>query len=54
MVDGSIRVTMASHDADVSIIAETLVRNGVPIHGLKEEELGLEEVFMRITKGETQ
>tara|TARA_E500000081_G_scaffold155408_1_gene196227 strand:+ start:1426 stop:2451 length:1026 start_codon:yes stop_codon:yes gene_type:complete len=54
MVDGSIRVTMASHDAEVSIIAETLVRNGVPIHGLREEELGLEEVFMRMTKGETQ
>lgn len=54
MVDNSIRVTMASHDADVSVIAETLVKNGVPIHGLKEEELGLEEVFMRMTRGETQ
>lgn len=54
MVEDSIRITMASHDADVSVIAETLVNNGVPIHGLKEEELGLEEVFMRMTRGETQ
>jgi ABC-2 type transport system ATP-binding protein len=54
MVEGSIRVTMASHDSDVSVIAETLVKNNVPIHGLKEEELGLEEVFMRMTRGETQ
>ena len=54
MIENSIRVTMASHDADVSVIAETLVKNGVPIHGLKEEELGLEEVFMRMTRGETQ
>jgi ABC-2 type transport system ATP-binding protein len=54
MVENSIRVTMASHDADVSVIAETLVKNGVPIHGLKEEELGLEEVFMQMTRGETQ
>ncbi len=53
-IEDSIKVTMASHDADVSVIAETLVKNGVPIHGLKEEELGLEEVFMRMTRGETQ
>ncbi|MBT5926695.1 MAG: ABC transporter ATP-binding protein [Verrucomicrobia bacterium] len=54
IVEDNIRITMASHDADVSVIAETLVKNGIPIHGLKEEELGLEEVFMRMTRGETQ
>jgi len=54
MVEGQIRVTMASHDADVGVIAETLVKNGVSIHGLKEEEVGLEEVFLQVTRGDTQ
>jgi ABC-2 type transport system ATP-binding protein len=54
MVDNRIRVTMASHDADVSVIAKILVENGIAIHGLKEEEVGLEEVFLRVTRGDTQ
>jgi hydroxymethylglutaryl-CoA lyase len=39
---------------DPSFVADTLVRNGVRLTGLWEEELGLEEVFMRVTRGETQ
>ena len=53
-VDGSIKITMASHDADHSIVADTLVRGGAKLVELKEDEIGLEEVFMRVTRGETQ
>ena len=34
--------------------AEALVRAGVKFTGLWEDELGLEEVFLRVTKGDTQ
>jgi ABC-2 type transport system ATP-binding protein len=53
-VDGQIKVTFASHDVDPSMLAETLVRGGVKFTGLWEDELGLEEVFLRVTRGETQ
>ena len=53
-VDGRIKVTLASLDADHSIIAHTLVTGGVKLVGLQEDELGLEEVFLRVTRGETQ
>lgn len=54
VVDGQVKVTFSSHDADPSILAETLVRGGVKMTGLWEDELGLEEVFLRVTRGETQ
>ena len=41
-------------DVDPSILADTLVRGGVKFTGLWEDELGLEEVFLRVTRGETQ
>jgi ABC-2 type transport system ATP-binding protein len=53
-VDGQMKVTLASHDTDPSFLAETLVRGGAKVTGLWEDELGLEEVFMRVTRGETQ
>jgi ABC-2 type transport system ATP-binding protein len=53
-VDGQMKVTLASHDTDPSFLAETLVNGGARVTGLWEEELGLEEVFMRVTRGETQ
>src|SRR4051794_30207799 len=53
-VDGEIKVTLASHDTDHSIVAETLVRGGAKLVELREDEIGLEEVFMRVTRGETQ
>lgn len=53
-VDGSIKITLASHDADHSVVADTLVRGGAKLIELKEDEIGLEEVFMRVTRGETQ
>src|SRR5688500_14932340 len=53
-VDGQMKVTLASHDTDPSFLADTLVRGGARVTGLWEDELGLEEVFMRVTRGETQ
>ena len=53
-VDGQVKVTLASFDTDPSFLADTLVRAGVPLRGLWEDEIGLEEVFMRVTRGETQ
>lgn len=53
-VDGQMKVTLASHDTDPSLLAETLVLGGARLTGLWEDELGLEEVFMRVTRGETQ
>src|SRR5438105_10441614 len=53
-VDGQVKVTLASHDTDHSIVAEALVQGGSKLVGLREDELGLEEVFLRVTRGETQ
>src|SRR3954471_2155063 len=52
-VDGQIKVTFAN-DVDPGFLAEALVQGGVRIKGLWEDELGLEEVFLRVTRGETQ
>ncbi|MBI2946153.1 MAG: ABC transporter ATP-binding protein [Verrucomicrobia bacterium] len=53
-VDGQVKVTFKDHDTDPGFIAETLVQGGLRLTGLWEDELGLEEVFLRVTKGETQ
>ncbi len=53
-VDGQIKVTFTNNDVDPSFLPETLVRGGVKFTGLWEDELGLEEVFLRVTRGETQ
>jgi len=53
-VDGEIKITLASFDIDHSIVAEILVHGGVKLIELREDEIGLEEVFMRVTRGETQ
>jgi len=52
--DGRIKVTLTSHEIDHSIVADALVRGGAKLLELREDELGLEEVFLRVTKGETQ
>jgi ABC-2 type transport system ATP-binding protein len=51
---GRLKVTMTDHQADASCVAQALVNGGVKLVGLREEELGLEEVFLRVTRGETQ
>ena len=53
-IDHKLKVTLASHDTDHSVIADTLVRGGVKLLELREDEIGLEEVFLRVTRGETQ
>ncbi len=53
-VDGQVKVTFANPEVDPSILAVALVRGGVKFTGLWEDELGLEEVFLRVTRGETQ
>ena len=53
-IDGQVKVTLANHDVDPSFLPEALVRGGVKFTGLWEDELGLEEVFLRVTRGETQ
>lgn len=52
--DGQIKVTFKGHDVDPTILPEILVQCGIKFTGLWEDELGLEEVFLRVTKGDTQ
>jgi ABC-2 type transport system ATP-binding protein len=52
--DGRVKVTLTDHDTDPGCVAEALVHGGLRLVGLEEEELGLEEVFLRVTRGETQ
>ena len=51
--DGRLKVTLRDHETDISILADLLVKGGARVSGIREEELGLEEVFLRVTKGET-
>src|SRR5436309_10718224 len=53
-VDGEIRVTLASFEIEHSIVADILVHGGAKLIELREDEIGLEEVVMRVTRGETQ
>jgi len=53
-VEGRIKVTLNDHETDPGCVAETVVHGGLKLVGLEEYELGLEEVFMRVTRGETQ
>jgi ABC-2 type transport system ATP-binding protein len=51
--NGHIHVTLNDGIDDGSFIAEILVKNGLKVKMLKEEEIDLEDVFMGITKGIT-
>jgi ABC-2 type transport system ATP-binding protein len=53
-VDGQVKITLANREVDAAALPEILVHNGIRFTGLWEDELGLEEVFMRATRGETQ
>ena len=53
-IDGQVKVTLANHDVDPAFLPETLVRGGIRFTGLWEDEVGLEDVFLRVTRGETQ
>jgi ABC-2 type transport system ATP-binding protein len=52
--ENKLRVSFTAADADPSIVPEMLVGAGIRVVGLWEDELGLEEVFLRVTRGETQ
>ena len=52
--EGRLKVVLKDHESDPSIVADVLVKGGARLTGLREEELGLEEVFLRVTRGETQ
>lgn len=52
--NGQLKVLLTDHQTDHGFVAEVLVRGGAKLVGLREEEMGLEEVFMRLTTGETQ
>jgi ABC-2 type transport system ATP-binding protein len=53
-VEQEIKITLTSHEVDHSIIPEVLVKNGARLMEFREDQLGLEEVFMQVTRGETQ
>ncbi|MBI3415042.1 MAG: ABC transporter ATP-binding protein [Verrucomicrobia bacterium] len=53
-VDGRIKVTLVDHDTDPSNVAEILVRGGARLVEFREDEVGLEKVFLHVTRGETQ
>jgi ABC-2 type transport system ATP-binding protein len=53
-VQERLKVTLQNHETDPAVLAAALVGAGIPLRGLREDEIGLEEVFMRVTKGETQ
>ena len=53
-VEGKLRITMASDKANVGVIAQTLVAHDIDLIGLKNHEMGLEDVFMQVTRGDTQ
>ena len=53
-VDDELKITMIDHEADHGCVADVLVGKGFRLLQLREEEVGLEEVFLHVTKGETQ
>ena len=53
-IDGRIKVTLVDHVTDPSCIAESLVRGGAKLVEFREDEIGLEKVFLHVTRGETQ
>jgi len=54
LLDHGLRVQLLPGQADPSLVAEVLVRGGFRLLELREERPGLEEVFLRMTTGETQ
>lgn len=52
--DSLIKVRLPSHDTDASFIPELLIQNQVRLLEFYEDEVGLEKVFLHVTKGETQ
>lgn len=51
IVDGTLRTTLKDPDVCVSFVPEMLVQAGLMVTFLIEEELDLEDAFMRLTRG---
>jgi len=49
-----IRVILAEGQANGGVIAEIIVNGGLQLTGLDEDEMDLEDVFLQVTRGETQ
>ena len=49
-----IRIMLAEGQANSGVIAEIIVKGGLQLTGLVEEEMDLEDVFLQVTRGETQ
>jgi ABC-2 type transport system ATP-binding protein len=49
--NGELFIQVSSKAPNLSFVSETLVEMGFPILAMKEEEVDLEDVFMRLTKG---
>ena len=49
--DGRMRVTLIEDASDVTFIPEILVQNGYRLTLFHEEEVKLEDIFMKVTKG---
>lgn len=47
-------VRLGGETPDISAVSSKLVGAGIRLTGLREIEVGLEEVFMKVTRGETQ
>jgi ABC-2 type transport system ATP-binding protein len=52
--DGRLTVSLTREIKDFSFLAATLLNAGVPLRGLREEEVNLETAFMRLTQGIVQ
>ncbi len=52
--EGRIKVTLNDEGTDSSLIPEVLVKAGARLLEFREDEMGLEEVFLKVTRGETQ
>ena len=48
-----LRITLNDNVEDGSFLAEELIKKGFRVKTLKEEEVDLEDVFLKITKGVT-
>jgi hypothetical protein len=45
---------LADDQANGGVIAEIIVNGGLQLTGLEEDEMDLEDVFLQVTRGETQ
>ena len=54
IVDGRIRATLDPSTEDASPMLTALVQHGVAVSEFREDEIGLEKVFLHVTQGETQ